>query len=493
MKTIPVSQLVKINPGVLAAAGSLAALLGLILTADTAVPVGKPMSFATATDVGNFFGLSSDEYKAAQIYFQGPANATKAASALLFAQYPSAPVAGYLRGAKLSMALDDLKLLTGTLTVTADGVANTSASIDLSTITSYSDAAATIEAAFTTPGFTVTYDATRGAFKFTSSTTGASSSVGYATTGTLATALKLTQAAGAVTSQGAAAATPNAYMSALIQQNSEWSLFTTMFEPVLDDKTEFSAWTSLQDNDYAYVGWDSDANALTAGSENTWGAAVKLADYGGSVVLYGDRTHAAFVLGYAASLDFTRRNGRATLAFKGQEGLLPAVDNATDAAALLGNGYNFYGVYGTGSQSFNMLQAGSVSGQYLWLDSYLNQLWLRANLQLALLQLLISVGSVPYNEDGYSLVSSACLDPITAAINFGAIRAGVMLSNSQAQQVNQATGLEVAPIIQSSGYYLQVSPADASTRAARRSPPVTLYYTDGQSIQNISMAAIEIQ
>lgn len=493
MKTIPASQLVKINPGVLAAAGSLAALLGLMLTTTTAVPVGQPMSFATAADVGSFFGLSSNEYKAAQVYFAGPTNATKAASALLFAQYPSADVAAYLRGGALTLTLADLKLLTGTLAVSIDGTTNTSASIDLSTATSFSSAATIIAAAFTTPNFAVSYDATRGAFQFTSSSAGASSAAGFATAGTLANALRLTSTTGAVLSQGAVAATPDAFMSALVQQSSEWSVFMTLFEPDTADKTEFSAWTSLQENDYAYVGWDSDVNAKTAGNTTTWGYAVKTANYGGTVALYGDWTHAAFVLGYAASLDFSRRNGRATLAYKGQEGLLPSVSSASDAAALLANGYNFYGIYGTGSQQFNMLQSGSVSGQYLWLDSYLNQLWLRANLQLALLKLLISVGSVPYNDDGYSLVASACLDPIDSALNFGAIRAGVLLSASQAQQVNQATGVEAAPVIQATGYFLQVSPADASTRAARQSPPVTLYYTDGQSIQNISMAAIEIQ
>lgn len=494
MRTIPVSQLVQVNPGVLAAAGSLSNLIGLVLTHDTSVPIGAPMSFATADDVGKFFGYTSDEYvKAASVYFAGPNNAGKAPSSLLFAQYPSAPVPAYLRGGALSMALSDLQLLTGTISVTIDGIANTSASINLSTATSFANAATIIQAAFTSPNFGVTYDAQRAAFVFASSTTGAVTTAAYATTGSLATSLKLTQAAGAVLSQGADAATPSAYMTSLLAQDSTWSTFTTVFEPVTADKTSFSAWTSLQNNTLAYVGWDSDVNAKAANPTTTWGYNVQQAKDSGTVLIYGDLTHAAFVMGYAASLDFNQLNGRATLAFRNQAGLVPSVSNATDAVNLVANGYNFYGVYGVGSQQFNMMQNGSISGEYKWLDSYLDQIWLRANLQLAQLNLLMSVGNIPYNSDGYSLVDAACADPIKAALNFGAIRSGVPLSASQTQQVNQATGQDAATVIQAAGYFLQVNPASASARAARQSPPITLYYTDGQSIQSLSMDAIEIQ
>jgi hypothetical protein len=494
MRSIPVSQLVQVNPGVLAAAGSLSSLIGLVLTNSTSVPIDQPISFATADDVGKYFGYTSDEYvKVASVYFAGPTNASKAPSSLLFAQYPSADVAAYLRGARLGLTIDQLKLLSGTISVTIDGVANTSSSVDLSAATSFSNAATIIQAAFTSPNFSVVYDSQLDAFKFVSSTAGVTTTAGYATAGTLATALKLTQVAGAVVSQGAAAATPSAFMSALLNVNSTWSLFTTVFEPDTAGKTSFSAWTSLQGDQYAYVGWDSDPNAKVAGNSSTWGYAVKQAADSGTVLIYGDLTHAAFVLSYAACLDFARLNGRSTAAFKSQAGLVASVDNATDAQALLGNGYNFYGIYGTGSQQFNMLQNGSVSGDYLWLDSYLDQIWLRAGLQLALLNLLMSVGSVPYNTDGYSLVDAACADPIDAAKNFGAIRAGVLLSASQAQQLNQATGVDAASVVQSTGFFLQVNPASATARAARQTPPITLYYTDGQSIQNIVMAAIEIQ
>jgi hypothetical protein len=107
--------------------------------------------------------------------------------------------------------------------------------------------------------------------------------------------------------------------------------------------------------------------------------------------------------------------------------------------------------------------------------------------------LLGSVYSIPYNTQGYAQIEAACLDPINAAVNFGAIRAGVTLSASQAAQVNASSGLDIADTIQSRGWYLQVSDAQPQVRAARASPPCTLWYTDGQSVQAINLASIEVQ
>lgn len=490
--TIPASSIVRVNPGVLAAAGVAIDLNGLILTHDTAVPVGAVQPFSSAADVGAFFGLTSSEYQAALIYFAGPDNATKTPGQLYFSQYPSANVAAYLRGGKLGLTLAQLQALTGTLTIDADGTPNTSASINLSAATSFSDAATKIQAAFTTPGFTVSYDAQRGAFLFTSSTTGANSTMDFASS-TLAASLNLTSATGAVTSQGAVAAAPGAAMDAILRVSQNWAAFTTVFEPITADKTAFSAWVSAQNDRYAYVGWDSDVNAKVANSTTTWGYAIAQAQDDGSIPVYGDLTHAAFVLSFIASIDFDRLNGRATLAFKNQAGLLPSVSNQSDADALIANGYNFYGSYATANQDFTFLYPGSTPGKWKWVDSYVNQIWLNAQLQLAMFTLLQSVGSIPYNADGYALVDAACADPVNAAINFGAIRTGVALSASQIAQLRNAIGQDVSAVLTATGYYLQITPATAAQRADRASPSMTLYYADGGSIQKLTLASIEVQ
>jgi hypothetical protein len=490
--TIPASQIVQVNPGVLAAAGSAIDLNGLIFTNSPYPPIGTMPGFSNPEDVGAYFSLASLEYEAALIYFAGPDGATKTPGLLYFSQYPAADVPAYLRGGQLGITLDALKALSGTLTVNSNGTPVTSSSITLTAATSFSDAATIIAAAFTAPTFTVSWDAQHSAFVFTSNTSGIASTIDFAT-GTLAAGLKLTAVTGAVTSQGAAAATPSSALTAALLVSQNWAAFTTTWEPVLADKIAFSAWTTLQNDRFAYAGYDSDVNALVAGNTTTWGYAVTQAADDGTVPIFGNLTHAAFVLGAIASIDFSRLNGRATLAFQKQAGLLPSVSSASDADALIANGYNFYGSYATANQDFTFFYPGSMPGQWKWIDSYVNQIWLNAQLQLAMFTLLQSVGSIPYNAQGYALIDAAVMDPINAAVNFGAIRTGVALSASQIAQIRNAVGADVSATITATGYYLRIVPATAAIRVGRTSPAMTLYYADGGSIQKLNLASIEVQ
>lgn len=489
--TIPVSQIVSVLPGVLTTAGNAIDLNGVVLTQATDVPIGSVAKFATAADVAAYFGPSSTESEIATIYFAGPTNATALPGALYFYQYNGTTVSAYLRSAKLGLTLTQLQALSGTISITVDGVSATSSSISLSAATSFSNAATLIQAGFTSPNFVVSYSAQHDAFVFTSSSSGASSTATFAT-GTLSAGLKLTSATGAVLSQGAVAATPATAMASLVVLTQNWAAFMTTWEPTLTDKVAFSAWVSGTNDRYAYVGYDSDPNALIPGSTSTWVHAVQAAQDSGTVAIYGDVTHAAFTLSWIASIDFNRLNGANTLAFKSQAGLIASVTNASDAQALLANGYNYYGAYATANSNFVFMYNGSVSGPFAWLDDYCFQIWLNANLQLALMTLLMSQAAVPYNSRGNGLIRSACLDPINAGLNFGGIQTGVTLSSSQIQQLIVAIGQDVSNAISASGYYLFIGTASPATRVARGTPPITLYYTSGGKVQQITMSSVEV-
>ena len=87
---------------------------------------------------------------------------------------------------------------------------------------------------------------------------------------------------------------------------------------------------------------------------------------------------------------------------------------------------------------------------------------------------------------------SWCQDPIAEALNNGSIRTGVLLSNSQKATIAQQAGLDISSDLQSKGYYLQILPATAQVRGQRKSPPVKLFYMDGGSIQQITLASIAV-
>lgn len=567
MTSIPASEIVDVVPSVIDPGGVGLDLGGIFLTNGTRVPVGTIASFTSAAQVTAYFGAGSTEALVGEKYFNGFDNSPVKPAQILFVQYPTATVGvpAYLRGGVVSaMTITQLQAVTvGTITLTIDGVAVTSGTINLSAVTSFSDAATAITTALNyfdaqvtasiagntmtvtavtsgalavgqvisgagvTAGTTITalgtgtggtgtytvsatqtvastaikggqavatYDTIAGAFIITAGTPGATSNITATNSNATANGLKLSLGTGAVTSQGAALGVPGTAMDAIIAQTQNFATFATLQKPSVFDMVDFSKWANDHDARYVYVMWDSDITATTAGDTSA-GARIALAGYASTVPIYTNTTSpvlAAFVMGAIASIDFERVEGRTNLAFRSQDGLLPTVTNALIANQLMAHGYNFYGSYATANDDFVFFYPGSATGPFAWIDSLVNQIWMNNEFQLALMNLLTAIPSIPYNVVGYSLIETALSDPIDAAVSFGAIRPGVPLSNLQAAQVNAAAGADVASVITQRGWYLQVAPASPEVRAARGSPPTTFWYTDGQSVQKISLNSVEI-
>jgi len=346
----------------------------------------------------------------------------------------------------------------------------------------------------------VTYDSVIGDFVVQSSTTGPSSTIAYVT-GTLAAPLALTQATGAVLSQGAAAATPSGTMTNLSLVTQNWATFSTAFDPDggsgNTNKLAFATWTTQQNNRFLYVPWDTDVSPSTnANATSSLGNILKACNYSGIAPFWSPTqgaTMAAFLMGAVASVDFTETNGRTTMFARTQGGLTADVTSQTVAANLQANSYNFYGIYSTGSPNlFTWIVNGVTTGPFAWIDSYINQIWLNNEFQVAMMELLATAKSIPYNQQGYGMIRSAMLDPILAGANFGAFRPGVTLSQAQIAEVNNSAGFKIDDVLSRVGWYLLIKDASPQVRQARGSPPITFFYVDGQSVQRISIASIEV-
>lgn len=355
----------------------------------------------------------------------------------------------------------------------------------------------------------VAYDSVSGAFTVSGTAAGAASTISYGS-GALGTSLLLTQATGAVLSQGTGAATPGAFMNGVVGSTMNWVTYMTLFDPDQGSgstqKQAFAAWKNNYPNRFGYVAWDTDASpTVTVPATSSFVYALNAVNDSGTCPIYAiDATTgpqlAAFVCGAAAAIDFTETNGRITFAYKSQSGLSASVITATAAVNLggnpqtssQGNGYNFYGAYGSASDTFTWFQRGFVTGDFTWFDSYINQIWLNNSLQASLLTLQQNSKSIPYTTSGNTLIDTALADPIAAGLDFGAYGPGV-LSSSQIAAVNAAASANVATTIQTQGYYLQIKPATPSTRAARTSPPATFWYLDRGSVQAITLASVALQ
>lgn len=495
--TIPASQFLSVIPSVLSAGAPPLSMSGLLVlgSGDTSIPIGTVQPFPSATAVSNWFGPTSNQAYLSGIYFQGYEGCTQLPGNLLVTQWNQSAVAGWLRGGSVStLALSTLQTYSGTISIKINGTSYVTGNINLSAATSFSNAATLISAALSAVSApaTCTYDSLRQGFLITSSTSGPSSSVAYPTDASLSPLLLLQAAQGAVVSAGAGAQTPQAVMAAAASATSNWASFMTDSIPSLTNMEGFASWVTTQNQQFVYAAYDNNATALTANQPTTFGQITST--YNGVYALYnpaGDK--AAFAMGAIASINFNAPNGRITFAYRqSPAGLTPDITSQTQYQALLSNFYDAYVSVASGSATFQWLQNGHVSGQWLWLDSYVNQIYFNALFQSSMLTFMQSIGRVPFNNAGIAMITAALQPTINQMLSFGAAVAGGTLSGGQTAIVNAATGVNAAQAIQNLGYYLYIALPPPNVQQARGPWPIILYYFDGQAVQTMNIASIDV-
>ena len=489
---IPASQIVKINPRVIQASGTDLVLNGLFLTTSALIPTGGVMGFSTADDVASFFGSASEEYRVASVYFAGYKNSFKKPRQVFFGSRVNAAAAAWLRGAKYIGTLAQLQAVTaGTLDLSINGTSIALTALDFSSATSLSGCATVLQTALAAklPSTTCSYSSQTGAFQITSPTTGEASTITYAEEGTLATLLGLTQAKGATLSQGSDALDVADNMRSIRGVTENWATFTFLYSATDDEILDLSAWASAQGVEYLFVCWSTDSNLKNQVDTTSIAYKLKANNAGATTLIFGDAPYAAFIMGEAASIDWDRTQGAINFAFKAQDGLVPTIDNATEATTLLGKKCNLYGTYATRNDEFVWLYDANMFGDYNFIDPFINAIWFNNALQVAIMNGLEMSPRVPYNEDGYTLIRSWCQDPINRARKNGVIDPGVTLSEAQKAELIREAGLDITSNLQTDGYYLQVADAGAQVRTTRDTPNVSLFYAYGGSINRIELAS----
>lgn len=274
-----------------------------------------------------------------------------------------------------------------------------------------------------------------------------------------------------------------------------FSGFSTAYEPTAADLLSFANWTASQNNLVMFVGWDTAPAAVLANQSGLFGQIVKAQSLSGVAAVYSDPMAAALVLAVMSSLDFSATAGRQTLAGRANALIVPVVTDGTSAANLLVNGYNFYGAYAEGSQNWQFFEDGHIGGTFAWIDSFICQMWLNQSFRIDLVNLLLSLGQIPFNIEGDTLIEAALQDTISQGLTFGAIQSGVTLSATEAAQVNAAAGKAIDSVLSTRGWYLKpgASTATPSVRVARGPISAVFWYTDGQSVQSINLSSVEVQ
>jgi hypothetical protein len=502
--------LVHTVPGVVSGMGQSIQFNGMILTNSTKIPIGSIQPFTNSAAVLAYFGSASAEYEMAQYYFNGFTGSTQKPGMLYFFQYNTAAVSAYLRGAAYTGTLTQLKAITaGALTVVVDGVSHVVTAIDLSTSTSFSDAAAHINTAGGA-SFGCTFDTQLGAFVISSLTTGATSTIAYPTTSALATLLNLPQTSGGALSQGADIAVPATYMTALDAANRNWVSFSTTFEPDLPTKLAFAQWVNGSEN-YAYIAWDTEValplstdttslayliNGVTNvdANGNTTVVTPPTYDYDNTVVIYNNKDIAAALMGFMASVNLTQPQGWVDYAYLQQSGLPATVENRATAQILESKRAYFIGDFASPTTVYKMGWAGAISGIFDWLNDFLGNRYIRAQLEQAWMDFRSQKKNLPFNDASYSAIRQVFANEVMEPAKvLGAVNSGVALDDIQAISINSLANVDdAAKLIEQTGYYIKIIPATVAQRNARVLD-VNVWYTSGGTINRVNISVFLVQ
>lgn len=487
LPSIPASNIVTVNPAVIGTGGDALDLNTVVLSDSSVYPINQ---YASAADVGAVYGYNSKEYQFAQCYFDGYVGSTIKPATLFIARYNQTDIGARLIGASVkSLQLNELQAIKGELTLTIDGTVIT-ATIDLSKVKSFSDAAVKIKEALTND---VVFDTQLQAFIISSPSAGAGSAISFAS-GTAAEALCLTENTGAIADNATKADSPDSVMERVSGYTLNYAVITTIGDAFTQDVLKALAkWNSKQNSRYWFVYYAQEQTALIANNTNCFASWLKENAISGTTAIYGTLEQAGLACGYAASINFSERNGRSTMEFKRQSGIAASVTALKDATALESNGYAYYGAWATANERFIFFRNTRVSGDFAWVDTYLNQVYFNAQLQLAFMNMLISYKAIPYNEEGIAIHRAAAQDPINEMLNFGGIQRGVNLSEAQKSQINYEAGFDAARQIETAGYCLLINKASAQVRGQRESLPLKLWYADGGSVHTVNLASIAVQ
>jgi hypothetical protein len=454
-------------------------LAGMILDENSIIPFNTVLTFTSSQSVSNYFGATSNEYLYAQNYFNTYTNNINTPSFIKYYRFVTDAISPFIRGAALNSNTDltALQAITaGSLSVIFGGTTYTATGIDLSSDTTFSLMAATLQTALQAElvTATVTWDSVTAAFTINSEVTG--SSVGYSPVTSLSTTMKITQAAGATLSQGSADLTPAANMNNLVNQDTNWFSFTTLFTIYneMNYVTAFAliAWLNSQILQYTYIFWTLET-ALTTSVDSGFAAAAVSAGYAAQklnasgqevivynvpiVVQYGGLDLAHAIMGTGASIDYTATNGTISFNAKTFAGITPTVNTDSIYDNLIANGCNFYSVFSNRGDTYNFYELGTVGGNFLWLDNLYNDAW-QLNAQVTALANLQSIlPKLPANSTGESFVNAELVTVANQAITNGTIGIGNTFTSAVISQLKTLAGFDISTILTNAGYYIQIT------------------------------------
>lgn len=495
---MPISQskYVSITSGIggAAAAGRKDLILRLF-TENELFPTDTVLEFTSSPDVSNFAGATSDEAIIASGYFDWVSKQVNQAKKISFMRYAKNATAPYLRSTTDLPSLSVLKGITdGAVKLSMGGVSYEVNSLDFSTITSYTDAAALLQAKVqaNTAGdtlwtaATVTFNSETSSFVLKGGETG-KNIITYASSpnsGTdISTLIGWSIGTAPVISNGTDATTITDLLNKTVDISDNFASYAFLnISLVEDDINSIGTWNDEQNFKYMFC-MDVDASTyqtLIEAAAKHSGICVNYLDVKADLPAY---LMPATIL---AATNYDKVNGTVNYMYQQFPTQAVAVDTDALANTLDALKINYNGQTQKSGTKLEFYQDGYLSDG-TDIGVYANEIWLKDAMATEVLNLEIALDQIPANEDGISRIEGILQDVIGEAKTNGCISPGKEFTNTQKAYITQLTGdNEAWQTVYLQGYMLTVELGQETTNGTTKYiAEYTLIYSKGDSIRKV--------
>lgn len=448
---MPISQKNYVNIISQAGGGSAVSrrdLMGRVFVDSVLLPVGQVLEFTGGAEVAlqgvaDYFGVTSKEYQFASKYFAYRTKKGSRANKISFARWNGSEATSATFVSASGLGVDYLKSQTnGSLSMKVSGSAVSATGINLSTATSLADVATLLNTAFTGDGISFEYDEDLQRFVCSTTATGVE-----ATIEDLAGTLVQVFGFGTISNGSAQAVAPAPISDSANVSTNFFGIY------VLEDLEDWemlaiAQWVHNQNVKYMY--------SITVTSENAESLSEKLANYDGTCLTLGDTDELAGFMPVAAiaAVNYSRPNGAIDLMYQTFD-TTPSVTDSTTKAAYDALKVNYYGQTEQAGNFVSFYQNGVLLGSISKIGIYANEAWLKDAFIADILNLRMSLDSLPANQTGVGLVMGVMTNTINQALENGVMLAGKTLNQTQKDYITNLTGDDTAYLkVQSAGYYL---------------------------------------
>lgn len=468
MPQLPVSSVVNVTLNMAptaAAVRNFGALL--ILGSSTVIDTNERMRlYNDLESVANDFGLVAPEYLAALKYFsQKPRPAV-----LYIGRYVRVASSAILHGKILSTAEQDIDLFkaitAGAMSIDINGVAKSVSAVNLSAVTNLNGVAAAIDAKLS-PDAACVWDAIRGRFDITTTTTGATATIGFATNTPLSLALGLQSTQASPPINGVSAEALVAAINNALNASSDWYGLNVV-APSTSDADILAAAQLIEGLDQSRVFGvtTSDTNALDSTSNTDIAYKLKQLKLSRTFVQYSSTSPyaAAALFGRAFSVNFQGNNTTITLKFKQEPTVVAEQLTASQAKALKDKNANVFVEYNNDTA---IIQEGVMcDGSFI--DERHGLDWLQNDLQTDIWNLkYTNTTKIPQTEQGINRYCARIEARLDQAVRNGLVAPG--------QWNGDPFGALQAGDYLPKGYYVFANSIDEQSQAdreARKAPPI---------------------